>query len=123
MGTYTGNDGIPWQTPGVVNLTPHAITLRDPEGVDHIIRPHHTPARVDIVAGALDSAAGCPVPVAEPNQYLAVTGLPDPVPGVLFVTSSPVASRALRRDVVTPGDLVRDEAGRVVACRRLDRWA
>ncbi len=41
----------------------------------------------------------------------------DPAPGDLFVVSRPVAERAQAEDIVCPGDLVRDDQGRVIECK------
>jgi hypothetical protein len=51
-----------------------------------------------------------------------IESLPEPRFGTLYITSAIVAEAAWalgRRDVVCPGDFERDEAGRIVAARRL----
>jgi hypothetical protein len=51
-----------------------------------------------------------------------VEGLPEPQFRTLYLTSALVAQAAWaagRREVVCPGELVRDPQGRVVGCRNL----
>jgi hypothetical protein len=53
-------------------------------------------------------------------SYGKVEGLPEGVPGTLFVVSALVrAAVPDRTDVASPGDLVRDEKGAVIGCRNL----
>jgi hypothetical protein len=107
------------------NLTPHPITLRDSEGVDHVIPPSGIVARVTATQGTLTQVAGVPVPVATATVYGDIEGLPAPEPGVVYVVSGLVLSRAFgREDVYGPGTgpqdgAVRDDAGRIVAVTRL----
>ena len=119
----------------LVNLTPHAIVLRDADGADHVVPPSGTVARVTAHPGAL-SDIGLPVPVASRTMYGAVEGLPvdrvgawDCRPEVLYIVSALVGaavSHQKRDDVVCPGTgpndgAIRDEAGRIVAVTRLVR--
>ena len=65
-------------------------------------------------AGEID---GVPLAVV---AYGEVTGLPDPAPGVVVVVSAMVrAACPDRADLASPGEPVRDEAGRVIGCRSL----
>lgn len=48
-----------------------------------------------------------------------ITGLPPSREGVIYVASALVAEAAHRRDVFSPGELIRDEEGRVVGARGL----
>jgi len=49
-----------------------------------------------------------------------VEGLPDPIPGTVFLVSRIVkAAVPDRMDCMVPDDLVRDSEGRVIGCRRL----
>jgi len=116
----------------LVNLTPHAISLADAEGaILATIEPSGTVARVDQASG-LDMgqrAAGCPVYSAP--AYGPVVGLPPEAfaagEEVLYIVSSMVAVQCQgRRDVVAPGtgptdNPLRNEAGQIVAVRRLIR--
>ena len=50
-------------------------------------------------------------------KYGDISGLPDPQPNVVYVTSGLVnAALPDRPDVVSPGDHVRDEAGKPIGC-------
>ena len=113
--------------PKLVNLTPHAIVLRLPDGKDMVLPPSGQIARCSPGLSALDEAAGLPVPVYRAGDAGPVTGLPDAVPGTVLVVSGMVLAHpalAERRDVLAPGTgpadgAIRDEAGRIVAVTRL----
>lgn len=109
------------------NLTPHSITLRDPQGNDHIL-PSDGVARVASTPGTLGTLDGVPVPVAGRTVFGEVVGLPDPEPGVWLIVSAIVgaALNGSRADVLLlgtgPNDgAVRDDAQRIVAVTRLVR--
>jgi len=98
------------------NLTPHTIN----ETVSgRNFPPSGEVARVSVEyvpAGEID---GIPVFAAE---YGDVTGLPEPKPGTVYIVSGLVLARCSERsDVVAPGDLVRDDAGKPVGCRGFKR--
>ena len=113
----------------LVNLTPHAITLRTRHGQDTIVPPSGTVARVATVPGQpieLPPGTGgwvdFPVQVYGPDRPGAVTGLPAPAPGTYYLVSAIVGASlaGLRPDVLVPGtgpndNPVRDDAGRIVA--------
>jgi len=112
----------------LINLTPHAITLRAADGADTVIPPSGTVARVSSTPGALEAVAGIPVPVAGMQTFGGVEGLPEPTPGTLFIVSAMVlaALRGSRPDVVGPGTgpndgAVRNEKGHIAAVTRLVR--
>lgn len=110
-------------TPTLINLTPHALTLRGTEG-DTVIPPSGTVARVGTLPGALQDL-GLPVPVASPDATGEVTGVPDPTPGVFLIVSGFVGQAlAGRQDILVPGTSpadgpVRNEKGHIVAVTRL----
>jgi hypothetical protein len=111
----------------IVNLTPHPITLRSPQGEDVVVPPSGTIARVSATPGALKDE-GLPVPVAGPTIYGEVVGLPPPLEGCYYIVSNLVlaALRGSRPDVLAPGtgpgdNPIRDEGGRVIAVTRLVR--
>jgi hypothetical protein len=122
-------------TTKLVNCTPHALTLRNPEtGVETVLPPSGHVARVDNTPGVKlmpyhgHGYADCPVPVYGPATVGAVTGLPAPVEGTLYVVSALVLAACgyERADVVGPGTgpndgAVRNEKGHVVAVTRLVR--
>lgn len=112
----------------LVNLTPHAITIRLPTGQDVSI-PSSGVARVSSTPGPLTSLMldiG-EVPVALPTTFGEVEGLPAPEADTLFVVSALVgaALKGSRPDVVMPGTGPQDgcirEDGKVVAVTRLVR--
>lgn len=111
----------------IINLTPHAITLRDANGADTSYASAGL-ARVTSTPGAPETVEGISVPVYGRDSYGEVTGLPAPTPGVFYVVSALVGSAlaGTRDDVLVPGTgpqdgAVRDEKGLIVAVTRLKR--
>lgn len=125
----------------LVNLTPHAILIVDDAGATLEVPPAGTPARLDAtyrpraalaVTVVNDGDGGeheLPDDVVVPTAYVEfgeVSGLPagpDPDGRTYYIVSMPVASHVRRPDVLSPGELVRDESGRPIGCRGLTRWA
>jgi hypothetical protein len=117
------------------NLTPHAINVFAADGTTLlvIVPPSGEIARVSFSrvktgvvpiegdAEALlreDPLAGIPVFV---NNYGAVSGLPAPQFGTIYVVSAMVRQAVpTRRDVLSPGELIRDAAGQPIGCRGLE---
>jgi len=111
----------------IVNLTPHQITLSAPAGNAGHALGFEGVARVASVPGQLEDLGGVPVPVARPTTFGEITGLPDPKPGVVYVTSMMVAQVAKRPDVLSPGtgpadEPIRNAAGQIKAVTRLVAW-
>lgn len=111
----------------IINLTPHPITLRDAEGVDHTFSSAGV-ARVTSTPGARESVAGVPVPVFGRDSFGEVIDLPDQADGVFYVVSGMVgaALSGSRSDVLVPGTgpkdgAIRNEAGHIVAVTCLKR--
>lgn len=108
-----------------INLTPHAINILGDEKI--CVPPSGGVARclsVSTPVGVVESN-GVKIPVVE-TSYGEVTGLPkvDLHPGAIYIVSGLVlaalkAAGIRRRDVVAPGDQVRDIEGLVVGCRNL----
>lgn len=113
----------------IINLTPHAVTLRNPEtGADTVVEPSGTVARVAMTPGAVETVEGLPVPVARPDQVGEVEGLPAPTAGVVYLVSAMVGAHVARPDVFTLGTgpkdgAVRNEKGHVVAVTRIKATA
>ena len=104
----------------LVNLTPHTLNIHHPTGVVNV-PPSGEVARVTTVS---IRAPYPPVDGYIPTvltSYGEVTGLPAPVAGVTYIVSGMVAGAAPRPDVMSPGDLVRDEKGRPIGCKGLRR--
>lgn len=104
----------------VINLTPHALKVYGKPYAEFItIPPSGIVARVDTVDepdGEIDE-----IPVVR-TQFGAVSGLPDPKPDVVLVVSRLVLNAATDRDdLVAPGALVRDDAGRPIGCHGFSR--
>lgn len=114
----------------IINLTPHPVTLRRPDGSDLTVVPRSSeeggPARVAQTPG---TEIGCAngVPIYSSHVWGDVVGLPPPCDDTLYVVSSLVLSRVSGRDdVVAPGTgpndgAVRNEKGHIVAVTRLVR--
>jgi len=100
-----------------INLTPHVISIRHENGGDITnIPPTGEVARVTANSTLVAYEGAIPMYVTE---YGEVTGLPAPQEGVTYIVSGMVASAAPRKDVVSPGDLVRDAEGRPIGCKGL----
>lgn len=105
----------------IINLTPHEIrvyplgyTLMDdavvlpPSG--QVARVTMTPVLADVI-GPIDLVRNTAGPV---------TGLPEPVDGVLYVVSALVRlATPHRKDIASPGELIRDTNGQPIGCRGL----
>ena len=122
--------------PGVrlVNLTPHEVTILGMDGGPGVVlagsgsvpRLVLSPGTTTIVTVAGEpgpgAAAGTVRIAVDHGQRLVGIDppLPDPQPGVLYVTSRVVAEHAPERtDLVWPNDLVRDSQERPVGARGL----
>ena len=103
-----------------INLTPHAISIfRTAEDTNPIIvPPSGTGARVGFRPTSSTTVDGVTV---TRSMLTGVTGLPEPEPGIWYVVSGMALDYLgvwgpQRADVLAPGELVRDEAGRPVGC-------
>ena len=101
-----------------INLTPHAITVC---GV--IIQPSGIVARVaaTTVNAGETIIDGVRIHVNR-VEYGMVENLPEPEHGTIYIVSGLVAGRCKDRDdVFYPGNLVRDNEGRVIGCDSLSK--
>lgn len=107
----------------IKNLTPHALTLQGVNGRLEL-PPSGQIARLAVNREACEPVAidGITLPVCRPTLG-AIVGLPDPEPEVILVVSALVAEAARRADVFSPGELVRDDSGRVVGAVGLCSYA
>jgi len=102
----------------LVNLTPHMLNIVTIWGRILNIEPSGTVARVSVQEKDLNLEIG-QIPIFEAS-YGEVEGLPDPVDGTYYIVSSMVQSMVKdRKDVFSPGDLIRDDDGKPVGCRGL----
>lgn len=116
----------------LVNLNPHEVVLIG-DGQQLVLPPSGTVPRLvlgggtTVTVGALGAGGGTgeETPVTLSLTYgEGLVGLdpplPDPQPGVLYVTSRVVAEHCPQRDdLAWPHELVRDTAGRSVGARGL----
>lgn len=100
----------------LINLTPHPVTVVGDNGevvmtipasgqvlrLPEVTVPAGEIQGVPLVRKVLDPAAELP-----PHQE-----------GTYYIVSLPVAQVARREDFLVPDDLVRDDQGRVLGCRR-----
>lgn len=116
------------------NLTPHAVVVHEmtfaPSGV--IARATEEATAGDPIRLSIPDPVGGPtdritfeVPTST-TRYTGIVDLPDPMPGVYWIVSLVVAQVAAKRgrwagDLLTPGQQVRDGAGRVIGCKSLQR--
>ena len=108
----------------IVNLTLHEIIVRI-DGRDITIPPSGQVARVAATAREVATVGEIPIVATEFGEIM---GLPEPIAGVLYITSTLVAQAAARlgrTDVVSPdtGPTAVREDGRIVAVTRLQTFA
>lgn len=103
----------------IVNLTPHALRIIGLDGEEIAVEPSGLVARQAVEYRPAGDVAGR-IPVTE-AVYGEVTNLPEPQDGVIYVVSGLVEANVAREDVFAPGELVRDDAGRVIGCKGLKR--
>lgn len=103
----------------IKNLTPHDVRILDDNNEVVVAMVSEGIARVSSESKVVDTLNG--VPITE-TVFGEVTGLPPEAEDTYYVVSRMVASAASeRRDLLVPGLQVRDEQGRVVGCKSLDR--
>jgi hypothetical protein len=109
----------------LVNLTPHPVVIIPAEGKQVTVPPSGTVARVKEVVedvGQIVLEDGTVIPLR--RKFLAdeVEGLPDPADNTVYIVSFLAAQAAWARgrtDVVSTGDPVRDENGRIIGVTSL----
>ena len=103
----------------IKNLTPHDVRVLNDNNEVVVVLESEGIARVASDSKVVDTLNG--VPITE-TVFGEVTGLPPETEGTYYIVSRMVASAASdRRDLLVPGLQVRDEQGRVVGCKSLDR--
>ena len=109
----------------IINCTPHDINVLNELGNRIVLIPK-LPA--DSIARVATSSikscdldiAGAKVPVSR-TELLQVTNLPAERPGVALIVSALVRlALPLRKDLFSPGELVRNDAGQPIGCRGLE---
>lgn len=98
----------------VVNLTPHAINIIggptfEPSGeVARISSTNESAGKLAVNGGS--------VPLIT-QQFGEIIGLPEEKEGALFIVSGLIFANSGRKDLLVPGEQVRDEQGRVIGCK------
>jgi hypothetical protein len=100
----------------LVNLTPHVINIvgLDPIESSGLARVVENKEKVDTTNGIEINSV----------EYKNIEGLPAPEKNTYYIVSIYVANAAKeigREDVLYPGDLLRDEKGRIVGCKNLNK--
>src|SRR5690606_27147397 len=99
-----------------INLTPHAVhVLDDHNNVVLTVPAGETPLRLAEQVTPLTEVDGVPI-VAK--SLGGVDRLPPQQDGVYYIVSLATAQAVRRPDFLVPDDLVRDDQGRVIGCRR-----
>lgn len=104
--------------PKFVNLTPHDVNVVKADGQivtfprsGNVARCAQTRKDVDLIGGIIISVV----------KFGDVQDLPDPQFGVWFIVSALVRDAVPhRKDLLSPGTLVRDDAGNITGCRGFD---
>lgn len=115
----------------IYNLTPHAINVHTAAFAEPLVFPSLGQARLveethdggeSIYLDPYgDGGMTIHVPVVG-IKFGRVDGLPEPVPGTVYVVSRMIVDALpARSDLVAPHDVVRDGAGRIIGCRGFSR--
>ena len=111
----------------LINLTPHTINIVTEDGTPILSLESQGVARVAATTEVVGVIQVDEMIVPQTHTTFGeVEGLPDQAPGVGYIVSnmiiSALAQQGIRRDdLFTPGMQVRDDQGRVIGCRSLDR--
>lgn len=103
----------------LVNLTPHELNIITDNNTV-VLPPSGDVARVTVeyTEVATVEQNGVVIPLYQ-AQYGDVVGLPSPKEGVVYIVSGMVKAAESRADVVSPGELLRDNSGKPVGCQGL----
>ena len=112
-----------------VNLTPHEVTIFDPEGKNVIMRipPSGMVARVSVVSDVIGyfSTPQGNIPIRK-TVYGEMQGLLEPSEGTIYIVSTVVLlalkAKGIKRDDVVapdtnPDSVVRDPEGRIIGVK------
>jgi hypothetical protein len=101
----------------IVNLTPHSISILDASGEPRVIPPSGNIARVKTESREVARENGIQFFRSVKGE---VMGLPAPCFCTVFLVSAMVREAVrFRSDVVSPGELVRDDKGNPIGCKGL----
>lgn len=110
-------------TTNFINLTPHDIHIYVKDGdvrteFLRTVKPDGTVARVETTTWKVGVMDGVPMFKSKTGG---VIGLPNPVPGTVWIVSTMVREAVKgRMDVASPGELIRNGKGEVVGCNGLN---
>lgn len=97
-----------------VNLTPHVVNVRDANGDTINIQPNGGVARVAEKLTRIAVVGGISLNRQERGE---VEGLPATAPETMYIVSAQVRLAVPHRlDVLSPGPLIRNEAGQPIGC-------
>ena len=100
-----------------VNLTPHKLNIHNGDGSIVTIKPSGKVARVEVEYERVGQAGNIDLYKA---KYGEVDGLPVKLDNVYYIVSGMVkAAIPDNEDVLSPGELIRDEDGKPIGCRGL----
>ena len=108
----------------LVNLTPHDVVIFDQNNEQVAVIPATgDEARVDVSTVPVGTVSlNDEIVSIVKSSFGEVVGLPERQDGTFYIVSRMVISACPdREDLIVPDDLVRDEGGRVIGCRRFSR--
>jgi|SRR5690554_369537 len=102
----------------IINCTPHKINIHNSDGTKTTLNPSGIVPRVQVNRTFLQKSGG--IDVYRPDFGKPI-GMPDRKPDTFYVVSSLLAAAVPDRDdLLTPGDAIRDDQGRIVGCKGLN---
>lgn len=104
----------------LVNLTPHDVNIQNLDGTFQTVWRNEAMgvARVEMISSQIQRY---PLACAQTTVVKSkVIGLPEPVFGVVWIVSAMVREACPdRKDLASPGELIRDEKGNPIGCKGL----
>lgn len=116
----------------IINLTPHRLIIHKRPGdrIPAVVEQSGLLARIDVkqdldgvVCGDIPVHSTAMGSVSCSNADGETLTFPEPQDGTVYITSLVVAQAVRRRDVLSPGPLVRDDDGYPIGCLGLSRHA
>ena len=99
------------------NCTPHILNIIGTDGIEIVLPPSGLVPRLSVDRVHSGEFAG--VTLWRPTLSV-TTALPEPVEGTIFVVSAIVAeANPSRKDLASPGEVIRNEQGQPIGCRGL----
>ena len=109
----------------LVNLTPHTITIRTADSTI-TVPPSGTVARCAVASAVAQYINVDGVEVAvNATHFGDIVNLPDPADDTIYITSTLIAQRAQRADVLAPdtgASAIRNDAGQIVAVTAMQKF-